>query len=201
MNGPILLYCITVLPISILSFLFGNVIRPFFGSYSAEKGKNLATKEDIAQITKVQEEIKAKISDDVWDRQKQWEMRRDAVFEVVRVLGEVDEALLNLSHTHALPIPDREGLKEKVLTQRKEARKHFDLCNTRFEGARFVTDMVLGNKLAAALADCINEIRVVSLNVLSGDTNAFRSSQEALAQMVKAVYVASRSELRIGNIE
>ena len=32
----------------ILIFLVVNVFKPFFGSYAAKKGENLATKEDIA---------------------------------------------------------------------------------------------------------------------------------------------------------
>jgi hypothetical protein len=56
----------------ILIVLVANVFKPFIGSYAARKGENLATKEDIAQLTKIAEGIRAEISDKVWDRQKQW---------------------------------------------------------------------------------------------------------------------------------
>ena len=46
-----------VLGVGILGFLF----RGYFGSYVSEKGKNLATKEDIAQITAQIENVKASI--------------------------------------------------------------------------------------------------------------------------------------------
>lgn len=46
-----------VLGVGILGFL----LRGYFGSYVSEKGKNLATKEDIAQITTQIENVKASI--------------------------------------------------------------------------------------------------------------------------------------------
>ena len=73
------LYFLNSLSLVILILLIVNVFKPFIGSYSAKKGENLATKEDIAQLTKIAEGIRAEISDKYWDRQKQWEMRRDAV--------------------------------------------------------------------------------------------------------------------------
>ena len=46
-----------VIGVGILGFL----LRGYFGSYVSEKGKNLATKEDIAQITTQIENVKASI--------------------------------------------------------------------------------------------------------------------------------------------
>ena len=46
-----------VIGVGILGFL----IRGYFGSYMSEKGKNLATKEDIAQITAQIENVKASV--------------------------------------------------------------------------------------------------------------------------------------------
>lgn len=40
---------------------FGFLFRGYFGSYVAEKGKNLATKEDIAKITAQVESVKASV--------------------------------------------------------------------------------------------------------------------------------------------
>ena len=57
-------------------------IRAYLGSYLKKKGENLATHEDIdkllAQVTAVTQatkEIEAKISVDVWERQKKWEIK------------------------------------------------------------------------------------------------------------------------------
>jgi len=51
------------------------------GSYLKKKGENLATHEDIDKlvdqvqaVTKATKEIETKISSDLWDRQKQWDV-------------------------------------------------------------------------------------------------------------------------------
>ncbi len=60
----------------------------YLGSYLGKKGENLATHEDIDKLvdqvgalTKTSKEIEAKISSDMWDRQKRWELKRDVLFE------------------------------------------------------------------------------------------------------------------------
>lgn len=45
-----------------LSLIIGFVVRHLLTSYFSEKGKNLATKEDIAEITKKIEEVKMEFS-------------------------------------------------------------------------------------------------------------------------------------------
>ncbi|ACM15970.1 TPA: hypothetical protein ACQUHF_004970 [Bacillus paranthracis] len=44
----------------IIGLLIGYIVKDFFPSFFKEKGKNLATKQDIAEITEKQEEVKAK---------------------------------------------------------------------------------------------------------------------------------------------
>jgi hypothetical protein len=77
----------------------------YFGSYFKKKGENLATHEDIGKlvdqvraVTVTAKEIEANISDRSWNRQKHWEMKREAIFSVMASLGRADEAL----HTLAL---------------------------------------------------------------------------------------------------
>ena len=38
----------------------------YFGAYLREKGKNLATKEDLDRVVRATEDIKAKISGSLW---------------------------------------------------------------------------------------------------------------------------------------
>jgi hypothetical protein len=94
----------------------------YFGAYLKRKGENLATHEDldklvaqVAAVTETTENIKAAISDDMWDRQKQWEMRRDIVFEVIRALGQLDNALPELCVAYSVPIADVDSVKTNRL--------------------------------------------------------------------------------------
>lgn len=69
-----LITTVLVLTVGILGFF----LRGYFGSYISEKGKNLATKEDVAQITAQIENIKAsiqilaKIKTDYEQQRRQW---------------------------------------------------------------------------------------------------------------------------------
>ena len=72
---------------SLLYFAIGTLIGGLIGfvnTYMNKKGENLATHEDIDKlvdqvraVTQTAKEIETKISSDLWDRQKQWELKRD----------------------------------------------------------------------------------------------------------------------------
>jgi len=73
--------------------LAGGWAGAYFGGYLTKKGENLATHEDIDKLVdqvravkQTTREIEAKISDEVWDRQKRWELKREVLFEATRAL-------------------------------------------------------------------------------------------------------------------
>src|SRR5580704_7576098 len=94
-----------------MDFTWALVLVPFvsagvgayFGGYLKTKGENFATHEDIGKlvdqvraVTTTTKEIEAKISNEVWDRQKRWELKYEVLFEGVRRLAAVEEALNRL---------------------------------------------------------------------------------------------------------
>ena len=90
----------------VLSFLtiIGAGISAYFGAYLKKKGENLATHEDINKVlvevratTQATKEIEAKISDEVWDRQKRWELKREVLFEAMRRVADIEEVLNTLN--------------------------------------------------------------------------------------------------------
>ena len=77
----------------VLTFILAGA-GAYLGSYLKKKGENLATQEDVDKlvsqmkaVTQATKDIEAKISTDVWDRQKRWELKRDALFDAVKELG------------------------------------------------------------------------------------------------------------------
>jgi hypothetical protein len=63
----------------------------YFVAYLKKKGENRAVREDIddlkiqtAELTKTAKEIEAKISDESWNRQRHWELTRDAVIKLMK---------------------------------------------------------------------------------------------------------------------
>jgi hypothetical protein len=183
----------------ILIFLVVNVFKPFFGSYAAKKGENLATKEDIAQLTKIAEEIRAEISDKVWDRQKQWEMRRDAIFEVVRALGTLDNALLELNVAHSAPLPDTEELRSDALQNCFDKMTNWNAHGAEFDEARFLAGVLIGEELDSALGKYIIEMRHIVVGIRNKTKKHDDASQKVLWQKLEAVRIAVRKELKIDN--
>jgi len=77
---------------SIVMFLLALVgagIGAYVGSYLREKGKNLATREDIDALVRKTEEIKAEITGDLWVKQKRWNAKWECYAELVVNLGEL----------------------------------------------------------------------------------------------------------------
>ena len=78
----------------------GAGVGAYIGSYLKKKGENLATHEDIdklliqvSAVTNATKAIEAKISGELWQRQKQWELRRDVIFEALKQVTEAQAGL------------------------------------------------------------------------------------------------------------
>src|SRR5271167_2757044 len=80
----------------LLVTLVGSFGGAWFGAYFKKKGENYATREDVGELTRVTKGIEAKISDEVWNRQRQWELKRDVLLGAVKRLGACHEAFLQL---------------------------------------------------------------------------------------------------------
>lgn len=70
--------------VSLLGIACIFLLRKYLFSYSSEKGKNLATKEDVADITREVESVKGeyrekleKLSNDIWREQREYEWYKE----------------------------------------------------------------------------------------------------------------------------
>src|SRR5258708_597017 len=82
----------------------GAFCGSWVGAYLKKKGENYATHEDLGKlvkqmeaVTKVTEAIKTEISEQVWNRQRQWELRRDVLLEAAKGLGACHESIAQLA--------------------------------------------------------------------------------------------------------
>ncbi len=177
-----------------------SLIGAFLGAYFRRKGENLATHEDLdklvtqmAAVTETTENIKAAISDDVWDRQEQWKLRRDAIIEVMRDISSVRRALVDVSGTfvsgpYVLPTTDDQ---EKKLAQFYE---HF----SRFFCSKFVVEVVTGEELTHSLDEFRKYVDDVIKNVINWKASLEDVAiQKALAEKTNAAIQAARKELGI----
>ena len=127
--------------------LVGSGAGSFLGSYLKKKGENLATHEDIDKlvdqvraVTQTTREIEAKISNEVWDRQKRWELKRDAIFEMVRELGSWEGMIGDFASIYQATRATES--KQYQQDKRLEAHRNHSEMVRRFERAKMVVLLV-----------------------------------------------------------
>jgi hypothetical protein len=83
--------------------LAGGIVGGLAGSYFSKRGEIRAVQTDLhllldqtRAMTTATKEIEAKISNDVWERQKRWDMKREATFEALKELGTFQAALTSI---------------------------------------------------------------------------------------------------------
>jgi hypothetical protein len=124
--------------------------------------------------------IGAAISDKVWRRQKQWEMRRDAVVDVICAQDELERALLFLD---------------------KDTKTHFESCFTKFYRARFFAELIVGEELKESILEYFKEIGSIAKMIADGNSEYFANpeTKNVLKQKSNAVIHSARKELNIKN--
>jgi hypothetical protein len=112
----------------------------YCGSYLRQMGHSFATQEDINKlldqvhaVKKGTQVIEAKISTEVWDKQKLWELKRDVLFEATRRVGEIEELLSTLNSILQIELKEpKEGnlawMEMKIGNNKKWSKTlaHFD---------------------------------------------------------------------------
>jgi hypothetical protein len=188
--------------IALISFMAGSYLR----AYLTRKGENLATREDIANlvaqmsaVTQATKDIEAKVSNEVWDRQKRWELKRDVLFEATRKLADVEDGLLALEVV--LQVEHKEPKKEDDLgwVESKHARMtKWTRASSEFDEARLLVLMVCEKETIQAFDQFGAFASIVAAKTTAGkDFLIYNNSQVELFKKRLAVRVAVRKELAI----
>ena len=186
----------------LVSFVLGCVVvyvfKPFLGTYSAKKGENLATKEDIAELTKIAEGIKAKISDDVWDRQEQWKLRRDVVIDLIRAMAHMDKLIPDFSAAFSSPSGIlTEEAKQHLMNNRIESFKEERRCTSEYLRAHTVADLAIHGKLSRASSSYFQFAGRVLREIPSNPGRYDSKTRLELAKLHNTAIIAARKELGV----
>lgn len=183
-----------------LAAVAGLWIGSYLTSYMKKKGENLATHEDIDKlvaqmvaVTQATKEIESKISDDVWDRQKRWEMKRDAMFAAAKNLYAMHEALLMLNSTWT--VVKNSSNPSQLMSKKSEAIDQWRQASINFDAAEVQTSLICGERVGQTLSSAALLMRRVARDIFADDLNKYN---ESLLQIVKAcelATVAIRNEL------
>ena len=195
--------------ILILHLLDKRAIAPYLKGYSEQVGQIRAMKENFdnlviqtRELTTITETIKGKISDDFWDRQEQWKLRRDAIADTWRNLQELETSLINLHSAFSCPIIGDEKADFLALKGRYAASKQFEACNTRFLHAKDFADLVIGKELPTYLSAYFKQVGGIAKEIINKNPGYYTSEQrKELADKYNLIRLESRKELNIKNAD
>jgi hypothetical protein len=176
----------------------------YLGSYLKKKGENRAIHEDIGNlveqvraVTAATKEIEAKISSDVWDRQKRWELKRDVLFEAVRRLAIFEDALMHLDSTYQAEKVKRKPDEGEWFHEKAEATTRWSDASTRFEETSLLLGIVCGKETNDASASLKLFALQIAAKTMHGDLEAYRTSREELCRKSFVLETTIRKELEI----
>lgn len=163
----------------------------FIGSYLKKKGENLATKEDLADlviqveaVTAATKEIEAKIDNQVWSGQRQWELKRDALLATVSALRHAHNAVQILYSAYDVDMAVKgEQWKERIPEERKRSSEALDVFNEK----RFEASLVCSKIVNLALDKPAALMRRCLIYFAQGD---FKKASELVPRIGDAVNLA-----------
>lgn len=171
----------------------------YFGAYFKKKGENLATHEDLGKLvkqmeatTKATEEIKAEISDHSWNKQKYWEMKRDAVFNVVETLGRADDSLLALAGVYHIKLQKRPSDWEEMKLSKS---LQYQAAINAYDEKRFVASLVCGDAMDTAMTIASKNIRAGASKVFKWEITDYSEISSSIQRPIFDVMTLARTEL------
>ncbi len=191
---------------SLVAWGLTTLVTAFIGSYLAgylrRKGENLATHEDIdklvkqvSAVTQATKEIEAKISNEVWDRQRRWELKREALFELIKRLAALKDVLTELLATYATDQqlnlqndPKRGELRVKVGKALLDAAADFDNTSP-------LVGVACSDGLHSALMDFSVFARDTATKITERDRDALANGMGRLGKRMAHLLDAVRTEL------
>ena len=180
--------------------LVGGWGGAYLGSYVRKKGENLATHEDIGKlvdqvraVTQTTKEIEAKISSDVWNGQKRWEMKREVLFDVAKSIVELGDGLVSLDSLLRMDDPDGDQwveAKRKAIVGWNDALK-------RFEEVRILVAVVCSTETILELDKFAVFVSNLGVKLVGKDARVYRESSEELTLCLLRARFAIRKELGV----
>jgi hypothetical protein len=137
---------------SILAFVAGLFTWAFLPGYMREKGKNLATKEDVQELarqTKIlaqtTKEIEARISVGVWSKQQRWDIQKTALLDSLKDLATAETFLVRLVQTFV----DTKDQPQGWQIRRKEANEKYAERLNNFWRTQLAIEILCGSEIGS----------------------------------------------------
>jgi hypothetical protein len=178
----------------------GSLAGGYLGAYFSKKGENRAIREDLKELTKATEEIKASISHEVWGRQKRWEAKEKAFFDAISHLAYVQNSLLRLYSTYVAAQKSGRENESEWKEQKLAAHDVWSASVAAFEKAMNVCLLVCNDETKShfQIVDGLLKGCAGAINRGEG-TLSYDSSTSRIQSEIASLTTSIRQELEINS--
>lgn len=185
-----------------LATLFGVAlvagVGAYFGTYLREKGKNLATKEDIQVLTRKTEEIRTELSGGLWLEQRRWDMKRELYSVLLEGFDDLDYNLAVMAGARKDAATATAAGDQSRSVQFDElyetAREQAKIATRSIRRARAVGALFLSEPAQSALTDMVTSW-TSALESLGDLVAARKQLKKVLAEVEKGIAEAGTADL------
>jgi hypothetical protein len=169
-----------------------GLVSAFVGSLLSTKAQNYATKQDLAELTEIAEQIRSNISDSSWQSQRFWEEKKLVYVQIIKAMDQVNMGLMECElMMGGVPLDDKlPPALAKVIAELKIALRDFSQ-----------NAALAGIFLSPAAQKAIEEFRrkgglpPPTANVIEDGRSVCRSIRAALKEQRVAFLEAARADL------
>jgi hypothetical protein len=187
-------------------------LKAYLAAYLKRKAEDLATREALADLVKQVEattaatkSIEAKISNEMWDRQGQWEMKRDLLFDAVRTVGDSRDKYFALPLIGAYPSEKSDEAKEQWQKESRQAVAVLQAPFDKLAGLVFLARVLCSDAMVATLHEYDHFVKGASVNIIAGvagigEWGHYKSRfAEHSREVIRSVRAAILANLQLGN--
>ena len=174
----------------------------FLTSYLKKKAQNLATREEFkelqrqtAELTRTTAQIESEIKGDLWDRQKQWELKRDVMFEAAKAMGAVKDTLAKM---HGIYMTDKQSAAQgKPIRADKQGEVYaaFNKAADKLDQAFMLVAIACGDDVRNKVGEFGVFTRELGVEIANGKPENFTEQADEFATRWTDAAKAIRSEM------
>jgi uncharacterized Tic20 family protein len=187
-----------------LTTLVAAFVGSYLGGYLRKKGENHATHEDIdkliaqvAAVTTTTKEIEAKISNDVWERQRKWEVKREALFEAMKELASVQNALTRLDSAYRAASSSDDPNAAYWLKAKSESLDVWSKTRVNFDIAKTLALLVCSEEVKMPFLAVDLSIGNIANTAIFSNQQTLHQALPTLVKQLNALTNSVRKELHV----
>jgi hypothetical protein len=186
-----------------LGILIGGFVG-YMNGYMRKKAENRAIHEDfqavlaeLKETTHATKEIEAKISDEVWNRQRKWEIKKEALFDATRGLVDFNNALIQLSSIDQAKKAHPHIPADVWLLQENQVMKTVMEATSSLQQITLLLSVTVGREVLIVFSKTDNILKDMSSKMGSGDFEGARALIDPMRKSMNDLIANIRAELGV----